>query len=63
MSYFASNFAEVEEIIALLASTIASVDKLPQGAERNAAFKQIEKFQERIGRILVERGIVSGGHS
>jgi hypothetical protein len=37
------------------------VDTLPQGPRENAAFQQIEEFQERIGRIRVER-VISGGH-
>lgn len=57
MTNHVSDFTEVEEVISLLVNVLGSVEKLPHGAERDAALKKIEGFQKQIGIILMERGL------
>jgi hypothetical protein len=47
-----SKISELKELERLLGSLLETAQRLPQGAERQAAFEQISDFQRRLAAMI-----------
>ena len=47
-----SEISELKELVRLLGSLLEAAQRLPQGAERQAAFEQMSDFQRRLAALI-----------
>ena len=47
-----SEISELKELVRLLGTLLEAAQRLPQGAERQAAFEQISDFQRRLAALI-----------
>ena len=47
-----SEISQLKELVRLLGSLLEAAQRLPQGAERQAAFEQMSDFQRRLAALI-----------